>query len=169
MLKQHCHWLTDQLIEINQGVVLCCWPTKVVDKTAFWTQEQISPSPQPPAVYRSLERQDDYKDHPNQPRFPTTIILDQFGKSCGWGWELSCHWNININLRQSWSWVIPKPVFVRAEAKHSLRCLQTGFHWEKRRVSEICAVIFMVLVKCVWKPTLSRSCRLWNATKSRMC
>lgn len=34
-------------------------------------------------------------------------------------------------------------------------------------VSDICAVVYMVLVKCVWMPTLSYSCRLWNATKSR--
>ena len=34
-------------------------------------------------------------------------------------------------------------------------------------VSDICAVVYMVLVKCVWMPTPSRSCMPWNATKSR--
>ncbi len=34
-------------------------------------------------------------------------------------------------------------------------------------VSDICAVVYMVLVKCVWMPTPSCSCMLWNATKSR--
>lgn len=34
-------------------------------------------------------------------------------------------------------------------------------------MSDICAVVHTVLVKCVWMLAQSRSCRLWNATKSK--
>lgn len=134
-------------------------------------QVQISPMPLAASCAsqpKRTGRRQNITSNLKYPPDPVRSILEVLRLGLGADLSLDCR----HQLRQSWSSDILEPFLLRAEAKHSLRWLQTGLQKERERerthaVSDICAVVYMVLVKCVWMPTPSCSCRLWNATKSR--
>lgn len=142
---------------------------------------QISPAPSPPAVYLSLKGLDSGKYHQKLKCLPDPLRL--IWKCCGSSWELICPWIVDISLDRA---DVVKYLnhfffclfgFLRAEVKHKPRWLQIGF--KKKNTSQhvsffytyicvenICAVVYMVLVKCVWMPTPSYATKSKDVLKS---
>lgn len=108
-------------------MALCSRPAEVVDKTAFWTQAQISPATSPPAVHLSLKGLDGGKNHQQLKYLPHPLRL--IWKRCGSSWELICPRMADINLDRA-GVVKYSNLFLRAEAKHNLSVLQIGFQRE---------------------------------------
>lgn len=105
-----------------------------------------------------------YYKHAKYPSksFDTDLVALQLGL----GAELS--WVLDINLdRAGVSKYLNRSVKSRSRAQPEMVADWPPERERTHAVSDICAVVYMVLVKCVWMPTLSYSCRLWNATKSR--
>lgn len=127
MLKQHCHWLTDQFIERDQGVTPCFQLAEGVDKTAFWKRFKTALCPQ-----RQSERAD------QQTINCISLYLfskchfkpfNTFWKSFTSGWGLICTLILDINaVGNTWT--------LKAEVKHSLRWLQTGL--QRKRAHMLC-------------------------------
>lgn len=85
-------------------------------------------------------------------------------KCCVSGWELICSWVADINLDRAGVVKIVNFFFFVESGSQAQPEAAAARPPEKERthaVSDICAVVHMVLVKCVWMPTPS------YATKSR--
>lgn len=119
------------------------------------------PRPLLPAVHLSLKGLDGdkYRQHPKYPSDPLRSIW----KCCGSGWELICPWIVDINLDRA-GVVKYLNLFVKSISRAQPEMVADWPPERKRErthaVSHICAVVYMVLVKCVWMPTPSCSCRL---------
>lgn len=128
------------------------------------------PRPLPPAVHLSLKGLDGDKTSPaSQVQYPPDP-LRSIWKCCGSGRELICPWTVDINLDRA-GVLKYLNLFIKSRSRAQPEMVADWPPERKRErthaVSDICAVVYMVLVKCVWMPTPSSSCRLWNATKSR--
>lgn len=111
--------------------------------------------------------------------WPFEIDLEVLRLKLGADLSLDCR----HQLRQSWRCEILEPffvclfVFLRAEVKHKPRWLQIGFKkkntsqhvsffYTYKCVENIWAVVYMVLVKCVWMPTPSYATKSKDVLKS---
>lgn len=167
-------WQTSLLRETR--VWLCVpRPAQVVDKTAFFPNAGSNQPPWPrPRSCASQSTKTGWRQNIFRSSRVSLILLRLIWKCCVSGWELICSRVPDINLDRAGFVNIVNLCFVFFPAKSgNLAQPETVAHRPPEiegthAVSDICAVVHMVLVKCVWMPTPSYATKSRDVLESRL-
>lgn len=180
-LKRHCHWLTDQLIERDQGVALCSSASTGGGQDSLFPNTGSNQPPWPrPHSCASQSKRTGWQQNISRSSSVSLILSRLIWKCCVSGWELICSWVSRHQLRQSWhceySQLVlssrhsapphPPPTKSRNLAQPETVALPPLETEGTHAASDICAVVHMVLVKCVWMPTSSYATKYRDVLES---
>lgn len=129
-LKRHCHWLTDQLIERDQGVALCSSASAGGGQDSLFPNAGSNQPPWPrPRSCASQSKRTGWRQNISRSSSVSLILSRLIWKCRVSSWELICSRVPDINLDRAGVVNIVNLFFSfppRAETWRNLRRLHTG-------------------------------------------
>lgn len=150
-LKRHCHWLTDQLIERDQGVALCSSASTVGGQDSLFPNTGSNQPPwSRPHSCASQSKRTGWRQNISRSSSVSLILSRLIWKCRVSGWELICSRVPDINLDRAGVVNIvnltPQISPLSAETGHNLRWLHSGL--QRQREHTLCQISVLLSTWC---------------------